>query len=81
MGEEACGVSPPHDEVLLFRQKDPKPVAPGCGPSGACAPVPVVWAAELAALKQSSPPNRICGTGPQPRPEAPEYGGIRCRSF
>ncbi len=27
-----CGVSPPHDEVLLFRQKNPKPVAPGRGP-------------------------------------------------
>ena len=28
----SCGVSPPHDEVLLFRQKDPKPLAPGRGP-------------------------------------------------
>ena len=27
-------------EVLLFRQKDPKPWAPGRGPSGAFAPVP-----------------------------------------
>ena len=25
----ACGVSAPHDAVLLFRQKDPKPWAPG----------------------------------------------------
>ena len=31
---EACGVSAPHDEVLLFRQKDPKPWAPGRGPRG-----------------------------------------------
>ncbi len=35
-GEEDCGVSPPHDEVLLFRQKDPKPVAPGRGPQRGC---------------------------------------------
>ena len=28
----ARGVSAPHDEVLLFRQKNPKPVAPGRGP-------------------------------------------------
>ena len=70
-GWAACGVSPPHDEVLLFRQKDPKPLAPGRGPSGACAPVPVTWAAELATLRQSSPPNRNCGTGAQPRPQAP----------
>ena len=55
-GEE-CGVSPPHGEVLLFRQKDPKPWAPGRGPSGAFAPVPFVRAAELASLKQSSPPH------------------------
>ena len=28
---ELCGVSAPHAEVLLFRQKDPKPGAPGGG--------------------------------------------------
>ena len=40
--ERRCGVSPPHDEVLLFRQKDPKPLAPGRGPRGVpFAPVPV----------------------------------------
>ena len=38
--EVACGVSAPHAEVLLFRQKDPKPWAPGRGPPGAFAPVP-----------------------------------------
>ena len=69
--EDSCGVSPPHGEVpslcsgqaLLFRQKDPKPWAPGRGPSGAFAPVPFVWAAELASLKQSSPSYwiRDCG--------------------
>ena len=58
-GRGACGVSAPHDEVLLFRQKDPKPLAPGRGPSGAFAPVPTVRAAELAALRQSSPYNQI----------------------
>ncbi len=67
----SCGVSAPHDEVLLFRQKDPKPLAPGRGPSGAFAPVPVAWAAELASLRQSSPQIRIIGTGAQPRPQAP----------
>ena len=51
----ACGVSAPHDEILLFRQKDPKPWAPGRGPLGAFAPVPKVRAAELASLRQSSP--------------------------
>ena len=35
-----CGVSAPRAEVLLFRQKDPKPWAPGRGPSGAFAAVP-----------------------------------------
>ena len=56
-GDGACGVSAPRDEVLFFRQKDPKPGAPGRGPSGAFAPVPFVWAAELASLRQPSPPN------------------------
>ena len=60
---ELCGVSAPHAEVLLFRQKDPKPGAPGRGPSGAFAPVPKVRAAELASLKQSSPPNRVRDRG------------------
>ncbi len=32
----SCGVSPPHDEAILFRQKDPKPVAPGRGPQRGC---------------------------------------------
>ena len=39
-GEGFCGVSAPHAEILLFRQKDPKPWAPGRGPPGAFAPVP-----------------------------------------
>ena len=60
---EECGVSAPHAEVLLFRQKDPKPWAPGRGPSGAFAPVPKVWAAELASLRQSSPPHRVRDRG------------------
>ena len=37
---------------------------------GAFAPVPKVRAAELAALKQSSPQTGV-GTGAQPRPQAP----------
>ena len=58
-----CGVSPPRDAVLLFWQKDPKPWAPGRGPLGAFAPVPFAWAAELALLRQSSPPHRIRDRG------------------
>ena len=61
-----CGVSAPHAEVLLFRQKDPKPLAPGRGPTGAFATVPNVRAAELASLKQSSPPTRIRDWGAAP---------------
>ena len=38
----------------MFRQKDPKPLAPGRGPGGAFAPVPVAWAAELASLPSAS---------------------------
>ncbi len=34
-------------------------MAPGRGPPGAFAPVPTVRAAELASLKQSSPPTRV----------------------
>ena len=58
-GGEFCGVSAPRAEVLLFRQKDPKPWAPRRGPLGAFAPVPKVRAAELASLRQSSPPTRF----------------------
>ena len=58
----------------MFRQKDPKPLAPGRGPPGAFAPVPIVRAAELASLRQSSPPHRVFGTGAQPRPQAPGHG-------
>ena len=47
----------------MFRQKDPKPWAPGRGPPGAFAPVPTVRAAELASLRQSSPPHRIRDRG------------------
>ena len=59
----SCGVSPPHDEVHLFRQKDPKPLAPGRGPGGAFAPVPISRAAELASLRQSSPPQSLRDRG------------------
>ncbi len=53
--------------------KGPKTSGARAGPprGGACAPVPGVWAAELAALRQSSPPNGRDGTGAQARPEAP----------
>ena len=58
-GGGSCGVSAPHDAVLLFRQKDPKPWAPGRSPPGAFAPVPIAWAAELASLRQSSSSTRF----------------------
>ena len=44
---------------LVFRRKDQKPGVPGRGPLGAFAPVPFARAAELASLRQSSPPSRI----------------------
>ena len=63
----SCGVSSPHAEILLFRQKDPKPLAPVRGPSErAFAPVPQFRDAELASLGQSSPPYRISGPGRSP---------------
>ena len=52
--------------------KGPKTIGARAWPHwGAFAPVPIIWAAELASLRQSSPLNRILGTGAQPRPEAP----------
>ena len=61
-----CGVSAPHDAVLLFRQKDPKPWAPGegksagrmrCGPYnwGAAAPAGALrWRHGMARLQISA---------------------------
>ncbi len=69
----ACGVSAPHDEVLLFRQKDPKPVAPGRGPPEGV-PVPrSLWCGLRNSLRSDSPrrQNGRDGTGAQPRPQAP----------
>ncbi len=45
--------------------KEPKTSGARAGPprGGAFAPVPVTWAAELAALRQSSPPYGMDGTG------------------
>ncbi len=55
----------PADEVLLFRQKDPKPFLPVRGPS-VVPPPPhrIKMAQKLATLKQSSPKSRIrcCGS-------------------
>jgi hypothetical protein len=42
-------------EVLLFRQKDPKPFLPQCAPSGPLRGSPTPAAAQLAPLKQCSP--------------------------
>ena len=75
----ACGVSAPHDEILLFRQKDPKPWAPGRGPWGAFAPVPTVRAAELASLRQSSPPNRLRDWGAATPAGAGNWRGDECK--
>ncbi len=63
-GEEACGVSSPHDEVLLFRQKDPKPLAPGRGPPEGV-PVPRSLVCGLRnSLRSDSPRRYMEGTGP-----------------
>ncbi len=53
--------------------KGPKTSGARAGPprGGSCAPVPGVWAAELAALRQSSPSYGMDGIGAQPRPQAP----------
>ncbi len=53
--------------------KGPKTSGARAGPprGGSCAPVPGVWAAELATLRQSSPLYGMDGTGAQPRPQAP----------
>ena len=51
--------------------KGPKTIRTRAWPQeGAFAPAPIAWAAELASLRQSSP-QRGCGTGAQPRPQAP----------
>jgi len=56
-----CGVSPPHDETLLIRQKCPKPFPSVRGPAGDFATKPNYMAAQLAPLKQCSPeePNLV----------------------
>ena len=59
----------PADEVLLFRQKDPKPCPPVCGPSGVPPPTPRKMARELALLKQLSPRSRF-GVPAPPRTKA-----------
>ncbi len=69
----SCGVSPPRDEALLFRQKCPKPFSPVRGPSdpaqkqalrGASASAPNKMARELALLKQPSPKSRFGAPAP-----------------
>ncbi len=64
----SCGVSAPHDEVLLFRQKDPKPVAPGRGPQEGV-PVPRSLVCGLRnSLRSDSPRRHMEGTGPRRSP-------------
>jgi len=60
----------PANEVLLFRQKDPKPFPPVRGPAGSSASTPNKMARELAPLKQPSPKSRFRGYGSA----APEGG-------
>ncbi len=60
----------PADEVLLFRQKDPKPCSPVRGPAGSSASVPNKMARELALLKQPLPERPIRDGGSA----APEGG-------
>jgi len=82
-----CGVSAPRDEVLLFRQKDPKPFLPVCGPSGTSVIAPNKMVRELARLKQPSPKGRF-GTKTPPHPmqfncnfEGKGKSQFRCTSF
>ena len=72
------GVSPPHDELLWFQPKEPKPCSPVRGPSNPAQsrvsgvpPLPhrIKMARELAPLKQPSPRSRF-GTPAPPRPKA-----------
>jgi len=71
-------VSPRHNEILLFRQKDPKPFSPVRVPAGSSASVPNKMARELAesilslveGLKQPSPERPIRDRGSA----APEGG-------
>ena len=78
-GRNACGVSPPRAEVLLFRQKDPKPLAPGRGPSGAFAPVPKGLGCGTRFAQTVLAPQLDFGTAAQPRPQAPGNGAMRWR--
>ncbi len=76
----SCGVSAPHDEVLLFRQKNPKPLAPGRGPPEGV-PVPRSLLLGLRNSLRSDSPRRQNGrdwTGAQPRPQAPGGGLFFC---
>jgi hypothetical protein len=62
------GVSPPHDEVLLFRQKDPKPIPPCRCPSGPLRGSPRPAAAELAPAQTVLAKKVEFGSAAKPRP-------------
>jgi len=56
--ELLCGVSPPHDESLLFRQKCPKPFPPVRGPKGVPPPPPRIrWRGN--SLRSNSPRREV----------------------
>ena len=67
-------------KVLLgIDRRTQRSLAPGRGPVGfLCPSRRLSRAAELASLRQSSPPNRIVETGAQPRPKAPVHGSCSC---
>ncbi len=59
--------------------KGPKTIGARAWPQGGTfAPVPISRAAELASLRQSSPPQIDFGTGAQPRPQAPGCSAVSC---
>ena len=64
----------PTAEVLLFRQKDPKPFWPWHGPSGALRGSPTPAAGKLAWLKHCPPfsPVPVALLGHATRPGSPE---------
>ncbi len=66
----------PADEVLLFRQKDPKPFPPVHGPPGPSASAPNKMAQELAPLKQPSPRSRFGAAAP-PHTKAGKHSAFK----
>ncbi len=82
------GVSPPHDEALLFRQKCPKPFPPVRGPYGVPPPTPRIrWRGN--SLRSNSPRQEVdsglrlrrirrrgCPQNERPQKRSPSFSGL-----